>query len=282
MKKAIITGASSGLGLEVAKKVANNKDYKVVLACRNAEKGAKTKEEIINETGNPNIEVKIIDTSSLKSVRSFVDEIAKDNEKIDVLVNNAGISGRRANGLTDEGFEIIFATNYLGHFLLTNLLIPHMNDGAKIFNVSSDMHNPPGGVSWVGIENIAHPKKDDSKKYAYSKLCMIYFTHSLYKKFKSENKNIMVNSFNPGYMSTTNFASGGKAAELFVKTTMPDRMGNLDDSSTTLSNLILDENFNYTNEYFDRSNGVAKSSDLSYNENNEKELWDASVKYCNL
>ena len=280
LKKVIITGANSGLGFETAKKVARDKNYEVILACRNSEKAEKAVESIKQDTGNNNIYYKILDTSSLKSIKDFADSIIKSNEKIDVLVNNAGISSMGHSGLTEDGFEVVFATNYIGHFLLTNLLIPNINDGGKIFNISSDMHNPPTGIKWKGAEELFHPKNEDKAKYSYSKLCMIYLTHSLYNKLKEENRNILVNSFNPGYMSDTNFSPQGKAGEIFVKTTMPNRLGNLDASSTALSTLILDNNLKTSNEYFDRSTNTIKSSDLSYDEKNEKELWDASVKYC--
>ena len=280
MKKIIITGANSGLGYETAKKVAKNKNYEVILACRNKEKAEKARNSIVEETGNENIQVKILDTSSLQSVKNFANDIIKTSEKIDVLVNNAGVSSMGHSGLTEDGFEVVFATNYIGHFLLTNLLIPYINDGGKIFNISSDMHNPPGGIKWESAEELFHPTKDDKRKYSYSKLCMIYMTHSIYKKLKDENRNVLVNSFNPGYMSDTNFSPQGKAGELFVKTTMPNRLGNLDKSSNALSELILDDNLKINNEYFDRSVNTIKSSDLSYDENNEKELWDLSLKYC--
>ena len=280
IKRVVITGANSGLGFETAKKVAKNKNYEVILACRNSEKVEKAKNEIKEETGNENIYTKILDTSSLKSVKAFVDDLVKDGKKIDILVNNAGVSSMGHTGLSEDGFEIVFATNYLGHFLLSNLLIPYINDGGKIFNISSDMHNPPKGIKWKGTEELFHPQSDDRAKYSYSKLCMIYLTHSLYRKFKEENRNILVNSFNPGYMSDTNFSAQGKVGEIFVKTIMPDRLGNLDTSSTALSELILDDSLNISNEYFDRSTKTIKSSDLSYDENNEKELWDASIKYC--
>ena len=280
LKTAVITGANSGLGFETAKKVAKNRNYEVILACRNNEKAEKAKNLIKDETGNENIFTKSLDTSSLKSVKAFVDDIIRDGKKIDILINNAGVSSMGHSGLTEDGFELVFATNYLGHFLLSNLLIPNMNDGSKIFNISSDMHNPPGGLKWRSAEDLFHPEKDERSKYSFSKLCMIYLTHSLYKKFKEENRNILVNSFNPGYMSDTNFSPQGKVGEIFVKTTMPDRLGNLDTSSTALSELVLDDNLKINGEYFDRSTKTIKSSDLSYDENNEKELWDASIKYC--
>ena len=285
MKTIIITGANSGLGFEVAGKAAKNKDYKVILACRNMEKAEKAKEKIIDETGNDNIITMQLDTSSLASVRAFSEKIASEGETVDALVNNAGITAMGNSGTTEEGFELVFATNYLGHFLLIQSLLPHMAEDGRIINVSSDMHNPPGGgMSWPGVEAIAHPAEDDRRKYSYSKLCMIYLTHELARKLKEEGRLITVNSFNPGFMADTNFSKGGgKARELMVKTTMPDRYGKLETSSDALTQLVTEEKFgNISGEYFDRSTNTARSSELSYNEENEKELWQKSMEYCAL
>ena len=82
MRTVIITGANSGLGFETAKKIANNKDYELILACRNSDKGNNAKEEIISSTGNSNIKVLRLDTSSLESVREFVEAFKQLNRKI--------------------------------------------------------------------------------------------------------------------------------------------------------------------------------------------------------
>ncbi len=285
MKTIIITGANSGLGFETAKKVAKNKDYKVILACRNMEKAEQAKEKITRETGNDNITTMQLDTSSLASVRNFSEKIAASGEKVDALVNNAGITAMGNSGMTEEGFELVFATNYLGHFLLIQSLLPHMAEDGRIVNVSSDMHNPPGGgMAWPGVETIAHPAEDDRKKYSYSKLCMIYLTHELSRRLQEEGRHVIVNSFNPGFMADTNFSKGGgKARELMVKTTMPDRYGKLETSSDALAQLVTEEKFGtVSGEYFDRSTNTARSSELSYNDENAAELWKKSMEYCAL
>ena len=284
MKTVIITGANSGLGFETAMKVARDHEYKVILACRNDEKAAAAKEQIVKETSNENIVAMHLDTSSLASVRAFAGRIIVSGEKVDALVNNAGISPMGNTGVTEDGFELVFATNYLGHFLLTQLLLPVMEEDARIYNVSSDMHNPPGGINWQGVEHLAHPKEDDRRKYSYSKLCMIYFTHVLDEKLRAESKQITVNSFNPGFMADTNFSKGGgKTRELVIKTTMPDRYGKLTTSSDALAELVTGSAYaSVSGEYFDRSTNTVRSSDLSYNEENAQDLWNASRCFCGM
>ena len=285
MKNVIITGANSGLGFETAKKIAINKEYRIILACRNAEKAAAAKDRIISETGNENIETMLLDTSLLSSVRAFAEAFLSKYDTLNVLINNAGISPMRETGMTDEGFEVVFATNYLGHFLLTQLLLPHMASDGRIINVSSDMHNPPGGIEWKGVEYLAHEAMADRKRYSYSKLCAIYFTHKLDELLSAQGSSVSVNSFNPGYMAATNFSGGhmDQARALVVKTTMPDRYGELETSSDALAQIAVDHQFDgVSGQYFDRSVQSKASSELSFNVENMNALWDKSLVYCGL
>ena len=285
MKNVIISGANSGLGFETAKKIAKDKEYRIVLACRNAEKAAAAKEKIISETANENIEVMILDTSLLSSVRAFADTYISKYGTVDILINNAGISSMRDSGTTEEGFEVVFATNYLGNFLLTQLLLPHISENGRIINVTSDMHNPPGGIEWKGVEYLAHEAVNDRKRYSYSKLCAIYFTLKLNEMLKEQGSSVTVNSFNPGFMAATNFSGGhaDKARSLVVKTTMPERYGELETSSDALAKIATDDQFeSISGKYFDRSTNIKDSSELSYNEDNREELWKKSLEYCKL
>ena len=283
MKTIIITGANSGLGFETAKKIAKHGDCKIILACRSMEKAERAKVAIVGETGNQNVVTMPLDTSSLRSVRSFAQEILSQGETIDVLINNAGISPMHS-GITEDGFELVFATNHLGHFLLTNLLLPILAGDARIFNVASDMHDPPGGIHWPGVELLAHPKGEDRKKYSYSKLCNLYFTYELDRRLRGKGSHITVNAFNPGYMADTNFAPGqGKTRAMTVKLTMPERYGTLETSSDALAELAVSGAFSgVSGKYLDRSTSTTESSSLSYDEANTAELWRKSAELCGL
>ena len=180
---------------------------------------------------------------------------------------------------------MVFATNYLGHFLLTQQLLPHFASDGRIINITSDMHNPPGGIEWQGVECLAHPAADDRRKYSYSKLCNIYFTYKLNDVLRSEDSGIAVNAFNPGFMAATNFAGGhmDKARALVVKTTMPERFSELEPSSDALVQVATDPQLaGMTGKYFDRSTNTKDSSPLSYNKANQDELWQKSLEYCGL
>ena len=175
MKNVIITGANSGLGFETAKKIANSGiEYRLILACRNVQKGEDAKKSIIAESGNENIVVMELNTASLDSVRRFAGEYEESGYgKIYALFCNAGVSGTNS-GLTEDRFDVIFGTNHLGHFLLTNLLLPWMEEEGLIFATSSDMHDSPmGKMEWNSTETLAHPNAAlayESIRYSYDEL----------------------------------------------------------------------------------------------------------------
>lgn len=284
MKTVMITGANSGLGFETARKIAGNKDYAVILACRNPEKAELARENIVSETDNKNISVQILDTSDLTSVRNCAADIKEKDMHLDALVCNAGISPLH-HGTTKDGFELVFATNYLGHYLLVMELLSSMNQHARIINVTSDMHNPPQGIQWKGVNYLAYQAQDDRQRYSYSKLCNILFTYRLAEELKKRNSTICVNCFNPGYMSATNFSGGhgGNARALMVKATMPDRYGTLEDSSEALTKLVTDQTLtNVSGQYYDRSYGIGKSSELSHDQEVQNELWKKSQEYTGI
>ena len=275
MENVIITGANSGLGYETALKIAESSDdFNVILACRSLEKAKSARESIISKSNNANVDVAQLDVSSLQSVRNFAENIEYD--EIYALVCNAGISGNSV-GLTDDGVDVVFATNHLGHFLLANLLLDKITD--KIFAVSSDMHDPPRGIEWVGAEKLAYPDDklaESPNRYSYSKLCNLYFVYEL-----SKRTDILVNAFNPGMMDT-NLMKINKAAKAFVKKSMPERVGDLETSSRALADLVVSDDLSVSGCYFDRSTNTKETSDLSYNAYNSKELWDFSQKITNL
>ena len=285
LKTVIITGANSGLGFETARKIASDTNLRLILACRNREKAKDAAKQIITETGNQSIICMQLDTASLKSVRQFEkDYIQAGYGAIYALLCNAGISGTHT-GLTEDGFDVVFQTNHLGHFLLTKLMLPYMAEEGRIFITSSDMHDAPSGnMVWKGTEALAHPNEKlakDNIRYSYSKLCNLYFTYELTRRLRDSGKKLYVNAFNPGLMKT-NFMPLTKASMLFVKTAMPHRFGDLEKSSSALAELVLSEDIvTKSGQYYDRSTHTCPSSELSYNEENAGELWEASENYVN-
>ena len=227
-----------------------------------------------------------LDSETLSRLVQFAEDYEKSGlGKVYSLVLNAGISGMHS-GITEDGMELVFQTNHLGHFLMANLMMPFMDEEGKIFSTSSDMHDSPmGNMVWEGTEKLAHPSEDgkqDRLRYSFSKLCNLYFIYELARRLEKEGSRIRANAFNPGMMQT-NFAAVDKKWAKMVKLTMPKRFGDLEKSSDAYAELITDDSLCLTSaNYYDRSINAVPSSDLSYNEENAKELWESSMRLAGL
>ncbi|EKF22684.1 short chain dehydrogenase family protein [Mycolicibacterium hassiacum DSM 44199] len=197
----IVTGANSGLGLVTARELARV-GARTILAVRSLEKGEKAAATM---TGD--VEVRKLDLSDLASVREFADGI----ETVDVLINNAGIMAVPYT-LTVDGFESQIGTNHLGHFALTNLLLPKLTD--RVVTVSSMMHM----FGWVSIGDLNWRSRPYSAWLAYgqSKLANLLFTSELQRKLDAAGSPLRALAAHPGY-SATNLQgkSGNKLGERF-------------------------------------------------------------------
>jgi NAD(P)-dependent dehydrogenase (short-subunit alcohol dehydrogenase family) len=297
-KTVIVTGGNAGLGYETAKNIAlSDPAYHVVLACRSRTRGEEAATSLRSETGNPHIQAMQLDLASLASVRAFTATFTEEElPPLFGIVCNAGISAAGVAGTpqTEDGFEMIFGVNHLGHFLLTNLLLPAIGNHGRIVFVTSDLHNPPAffpaKVRYVSGEVIAHGKAGMAQ-YCTSKLCNIYCTYEMARLIHEHTeKRITVNAFNPGAMSDTGFATPtGNALTRGVVRIIGGIMGSLigkqstsADSGRALASLITSPAFaNTTGTYIDRGT-PAESSPLSHNHTNAQELWQASTTMTGL
>ncbi|XP_070572840.1 retinol dehydrogenase 11-like [Ptychodera flava] len=189
-KTAIVTGGNSGIGKQTAIALAK-RGARVILACRNKKKGDAVAEEITAATGNDDVLCMHCDLASLQSVRHFAQEFCNSEERLDLLINNAGLL--KDHELTEDGFDVVFSSNYLGHFLLVNLLMDKLKEGAssRIINVSSDMYMF-ANIDW----NNLGANTDRTKAYSNSKLCNVLFTHQLAKVLKGTG--VSAFSLHPG------------------------------------------------------------------------------------
>jgi NAD(P)-dependent dehydrogenase (short-subunit alcohol dehydrogenase family) len=201
-KIALITGANVGLGYETALDLAG-RGMSVILACRNEEKANAARERIKSLVPSATVFVMAIDMSSLTSVREFASEFSRRFNRLDLLVNNAGIM-MPSFSLTEDGFENQLATNYLGHYALTGLLLPHLlqTDGSRVITLSSLAHR------WADIQlNDLHFAGGYKKTTAYgqSKLACLMFAYELDRKLKENRHQTISLAAHPG-ASNTNLA----------------------------------------------------------------------------
>lgn len=198
-KVAIVTGASGGIGKEVAYGLAKRGLY-VIIACYDLKKGMRTQSEIIERTGNPNVKCMHLNLGSFKSIRSFAAEFLNTGLPLDILIHSASVLHLKRQ-LTEEGIESNIAINNLGPFLLTMLLIKQMakTTPTRIINMAHWMHR------WIELDQTDLMYERDYcgfLAYARSQLANVYFTLELSKR--TENTGITCNCADLG-ISLTNF-----------------------------------------------------------------------------
>jgi NAD(P)-dependent dehydrogenase (short-subunit alcohol dehydrogenase family) len=198
----IITGANSGLGLVTARELAR-KGAKIVMAVRNTGKGEAAARQIDGD-----VEVRPLDLQDLSSVREFAEGITK----VDILINNAGIMAA-PYALTVDGFESQIGTNHLGHFALTNQLLPKVAD--RVVSVSSMAHWP-GRISLDDL-NWKSRRYSPWLAYSQSKLANLLFTSELQRRLDASGSPLRAVAAHPGY-SHTNLqgASGRRLGDAFM------------------------------------------------------------------
>ena len=177
----LITGGNTGIGLATATTLARD-GGRVYLACRSAVAGSAAVERIKAESGSAAVWLLPLDLASLDSVRACAASFLARDEPLHVLVNNAGVGGVR--GLTADGFEVHFGVNHLGHFALTQLLLPRLSSsgpGARVVNVSSEAHYSAPGIDFAAVRRRT-ASFTGVREYAVSKLCNVLFTQELARR----------------------------------------------------------------------------------------------------
>lgn len=198
---AIVTGANSGIGLEAAKALAA-KGAQVIVASRNQQRGEAAVASIVEAHPNATCELLLLDLANLKSVREFVAAFNGRYDRLDLLLNNAGVMMPKQREETDDGFELQFGTNHLGHFALTVELLPLLiaTEGSRVVNVSSSAQNfgklALGDLQWTErpFERMA--------SYGASKIANMLFTLELQRRFQEAGSSSIAAACHPGWTGT--------------------------------------------------------------------------------
>ncbi|XP_050225163.1 short-chain dehydrogenase TIC 32, chloroplastic-like isoform X1 [Mercurialis annua] len=280
---AIVTGASSGIGQETTRVLAL-RGVHVIMAVRNVAAGKNVKETIVKEIPSAKVDAMELDLSSMASVKKFASDFKSSSLPLNILINNAGVMATPFM-LSKDNIELQFATNHIGHFLLTSLLLDTMkktsrasNKEGRIVNVSSEAHRYPYE------EGIRFDKINDQtgygsyRAYGQSKLANVLHANELARQLKQEDGvNITANSLHPGVISTNLFRHMG------VVNGIVDKIGglvlkNVQQGAATTCYLALNPQVKgISGEYFSDSN-VAKASNHGLNVELGKKLWDFTKK----
>ena len=274
-KVVVITGGTSGLGKESAKEIAKM-GATVAITGRSQKKLDQTVKEIQAIVPNAAIETFLCDQSLLSNVRQLATALDDMYPKIDVLMNNAGISTAK-NEVTTEGFEHVFSTNHLAPFLLTNLMLGKLvKSKARIVNVSSFMHKHVD----IDFDNLLTIKGFNwDLAYSRTKLYNLMFTYELAKKI--ENTGATVNAINPG-MVRTGIGADGTAVLGFGKFFYDLFSYSVEKGARTQIHVATSPDLDgVCGKYFSKCR-LDTSTTISKNPGNCKKLWDISMEMCNL
>lgn len=198
-KVCIVTGGNTGLGLSNAQTLAQRRAL-VILACRNAEKANGAATRIRAVSPGADVRVGLLDLSRLASVREFAARVARDHAQVDLLINNAGVM-MPPKTMTEDGFESQLAINYLGHFLLTRLLLPMISKSpdARVVTLSSVAHRN----GQIDFDNL-NAERSYSRwgAYAQSKLACLIFALELQRRLRQLGSRANSLAAHPGASST--------------------------------------------------------------------------------
>lgn len=277
-KHVIVTGANSGIGKVTARELAGRGAH-VILACRSLERARPVAEELHRDTGNAQIEVVELDLGDLESVRRCAQAVLAREQPIDRLINNAGITAglRGEHRLSKQGFEPTFATNHLGHYLLTRLLLDRIvaTPGARIVNVSSNSHYQARRLDWDALR--APPSKLGLREYAVSKLANVLFTRELARRLAGTG--VSVFALNPGQVATNIWRRlPGPVRWWLERGMLTPEQG----AFSTIHCATAPELANLSGRYFDAKGREKAPSRLAQDDELARALWARSAEWAGL
>jgi NAD(P)-dependent dehydrogenase (short-subunit alcohol dehydrogenase family) len=208
-----ITGGNTGIGLATAAVLARH-GGRVYIGCRSAAAGEAAVTRIREQSGSAEVFLLPLDLASLPAVRECAESFLARDEPLHVLVNNAGVGGQR--GRTADGFELHFGVNHLGHFALTQLLLPRLADsgpGARVVNVSSDAHYSAPGIDFAAVRQRTATYAG-MREYCVSKLCNVLFTQELARRAASAG--VQAYALHPGVVASDIWRRVPRLARPFI------------------------------------------------------------------
>jgi NAD(P)-dependent dehydrogenase (short-subunit alcohol dehydrogenase family) len=259
----LVTGATDGLGKRLARELAA-RGSTVLLHGRSPERLEVTLEELRGQTSTEKVGSYVADLSSLAAVRDLADRILSEYDRLDVLVNNAGIIVQERKE-SEDGYELTFAVNYLSHFLLTSLLLPLLKDSApaRIVNVAS------AGQSPIDFDDpMLERGYEAMRAYSQSKLAQIMFTFELAERLSGTG--VSVNALHPASLMDTKM----------VEDTFGYTMSTVEEGADATVHLAVSQEVEaVTGRYFDGKR-EARANGQAYDKEARQTLWELSEELC--
>jgi len=276
-KNVVVTGASSGIGLETTRELAGQ-GARILMVVRNKDKAEAAIADIRKTAPDAELELVLADLYSLAAVRAAGAEIRRRVDKLDVLVNNAGmIHGSRE--LTPDGFERTFALNHLAAFLLTHELRDVLAAAApaRIVTVSSMGHRL-AKVDWDDLPYAA-TRYSEGRAYGNSKLCNIWFARESARRLAG--KGVTSNSLHPGAIASNFGATGSRIYQLATKVATPFLLSPAKGARTSVFLASDPSVAGVTGEYFVKSKRATPSR-AARDDDSARKLWQLSEKLCGV
>src|SRR5438067_7868616 len=263
-----VTGANSGIGRALVEALAARGD-RVVLATRSEERTRPVLSALQSRFPAARVQWVSLDLSDLGSVRRAAQAFLASGQPIDVLVNNAGIAGTRA--LTEDGFDLTSATNHIGPFLLTSLLLPRVRESpqGRVVNVASGAHMMVKRIDWSVLERRGTPKRSGFADYAVTKLMNVLHAKELARRLAGAGSNVTTYALHPGAVASNIWRALPWPLQWLGKLFM---LSNEEGAETPLYCATAPELATTTGRYYDRRREVSPSP-LAEDEALAKELW---------
>jgi NAD(P)-dependent dehydrogenase (short-subunit alcohol dehydrogenase family) len=272
-KTCLVTGATSGIGQATAVRLAEL-GATVLAVARDQARGAQAAAEIRRRAPRSRVEVLTADISRLGEVRTLAAQVQDRYDRLDVLVNNAGVAKFRPQ-LTPDGLGVTFATNHLGPFLLTNLLLDQLRRSApaRVITVSSDRHTQQRSIPWDDLE----PGHDCT--YKASKLLNILFTYELARRLSGTG--VTANCLSPGFVRTELGREATGAFRIFLRLARPFQTSPEAGAQTSVHLATSPAVAEVSGRYFEKC-APAESSALSRDPAAAERLWQLSTQLSGL
>jgi NAD(P)-dependent dehydrogenase (short-subunit alcohol dehydrogenase family) len=285
-RTAVVTGANTGLGLQTASVLAARGAH-VVLACRDLDKAGHAAGQIAAASPGASTSIVRLDLASQSCVRSAVEEIRACFPRVDLLINNAGVMEVPYHQ-TEDGFELTLATNHLGPFALTGLLLDRLAAGARIVTVSSMAHLD-GVIDFGDLHSKRH--YDPEQAYSQSKLANLLFSYELDRRVRASGPRVLALACHPGVVYTDLFANRSRPQRLMLSPAMRiinfwavqnARMGALPtlraatDPSARGGEYFGPRRYGLLRRFYTGYPAVVDSSTRSHDEGDQARLWQMS------